>query len=191
MADNVQYVSKEAEESICWKLRTLMNLFFNLEFSENRQKWPLIPKKRLLFVGKKKKSWSQWDTVGCVHVNTFFYLSDMRNAHGAWNVLTASSLTRREWCHHPWGPVNAAAQRAWRHVHGELRTVVTLTPIGRDYSTGTRSTRWETLLTATGGKRARVADMETLFHEHFETFLLSATSPSATRDQSRWWNTLK
>ena len=80
----------------------------------------------------------------------------MRNGHGAWNILTASSPTRREWCHHPWGPVNAAVLRAWRHGPGALHTVVTLTPIGRACSTETPSTRWETLRTATGGKQARV-----------------------------------
>lgn len=80
----------------------------------------------------------------------------MRSGHGAWNILTASSPTRREWCHHPWGPVNAAVLRAWRHGPGALHTVVTLTPIGRACSTETPSTRWETLRTATGGKQARV-----------------------------------
>lgn len=117
-------------------------------------------------IGCQASSWkkriekeSHWDSLGCVHVNTFFYLSDMRNGHGAWNILIASSLTRRELCHHPWGPVNAAVLRAWRHGPGALHTVVTLTPIGRAYSTETPSTRWETLRTATGGKQACVAGM--------------------------------
>lgn len=78
----------------------------------------------------------------------------MRNGRGAWNILTASSLTRRELCRRPWGPVNAAVPRAWRHGPGELHTVVTLTPIGRARNTGTPSTPWETLHTATGGKEA-------------------------------------
>lgn len=114
---------------------------------------------KLLFERKDREKESHWDTLGCVHVNTFFYLSDMRNGHGAWNILTASSLTRRELCHPPWGPVNAAVLRAWRHGPAALHTVVTLTPIGRAYSTETPSTRWETLRTATGGKQACVADM--------------------------------
>lgn len=112
---------------------------------------------------KKDKKVKLGHIVGCVHVNTYFFclflLSDMRNGHGAWNILTVSSLTRREWCHHPWGPVNAAALRAWRLEHGALHTVVTLTPIGRGCSTGTPSTRWETLRTATGGDQTCVADM--------------------------------
>lgn len=83
----------------------------------------------------------------------------MRNEHGVWNTLTVSSLTPRELCHHLWGPVNAAALRAWRRGHDVLHTVVMLTPIGLACSTGSPSTRWETRHTATGGKRAREADL--------------------------------
>lgn len=50
---------------------------------------------------KKDKKVKLGHIVGCVHVNTYFFfvfflLSDMRNGHGAWNILTVSSLTRRE-----------------------------------------------------------------------------------------------
>lgn len=97
-----------------------------------------------------------WDTGTCLGVyklRTFcFSISlDTRNVRGAWSILTAFSLTRREWCHHQLGPVNAAVLPAWRHGPGALHTVVTLTPIGQPCSTETRSTRWGTLRTATGG----------------------------------------
>lgn len=127
-----------------------------------------------------------WKQFGCVRVNTFFYLSDMRNGHGAWNALTASSPTLREWCHRPLGPVNAAVLRAWRHGPGAPHTVVTLTPTGRAFSTETPSTRWETLRTATGGEaRARVADGGSGFVANIlRSFPLSAGSLSASRGQS-------
>lgn len=100
---------------------------------------------------EKESPWATW-------VCTFSYhLSDTRNGHGAWNILIASSLNRRAWCHHPWGPVNAAVLRAWRHGPGALHTVVTLSAVGRAYSTGTPLTRWETLRTATGGEQACMA----------------------------------
>lgn len=76
--------------------------------------------------------------------------SDTRSGHGAWNVQTASSLTHREWCRHPSGPVNAAVLRAWRLGPGAPRTVVTPTRTGQACSTETPSTRWETLRIATG-----------------------------------------
>lgn len=95
--------------------------------------------------------------LGVYKLRTFFFFFgfsislDTRNVRGAWNILTAFSLTRREWCHHQLGPVNAAVLPAWRHGPGALHTVVTPTPIGRACSTETRSTRWGTLRTATGG----------------------------------------
>lgn len=139
---------------------------------------------KLLLEERIEKKESHWDPLGRVHVNTFFYLSDMRNGHGAWNILTASSLTRRELCHHPWGPVNAAVLRAWRHGPGALHTVVTLTPIGRAYRTETPSTRWETLRTVTGGKQACVADMALGLSWTFWEVSFSAGSLSASRGQS-------
>lgn len=76
--------------------------------------------------------------------------------HGACNVQKVSSPTLREWCHRPWGPVNAAVPRAWRRGRGELHTVFTRIPAGRACSTATRSTPWETRRTATGGLQADV-----------------------------------
>lgn len=121
----------------------------------------------------------------CVHVNNFLNLSDMRNGHGVWNVLTVSSLTRREWCHHPWGPVNAAVLRAWRHGLGALHTVVTLTLIDQAYNTGTLLTRWETLHTVTGGKYSLCGWYSTRFVVNILRSFLSLLVLSQPREASQ------
>ncbi len=139
------YINKESHTKRLIHLISWLNAL-SLETGASVVKLHFVKKDR-----KKNHTGTRW---GVCMLTPFFYLSDMRNGHGAWNILTASSLTRRELCHHPWGPVNAAVLRAWRHGPGALHTVVTLTPIGRAYSTETPSTRWETLRTVTGGKQA-------------------------------------
>lgn len=115
------------------------------------------------WIGLKLHLWKQMTSfylsgysAGRVPVNTSFILSDTMWEHGACNVQKVSSPTRREWCHRPWGPVNAAVPRAWRRGRGKLHTVFTRIPAGRACSTATRSTPWETRRTATGGLQADV-----------------------------------